>query len=365
MDRDSSVSSTGVSESVSELWGLPYQPVGCLKCGQAFLAPAEWAGRLCPHCLEGALEAQPARLRHEPPELMLPFTHTPSGLVASLQRFTAGVWLAPDDFKPGLLQQRLVPLYWPMWLVDGQVSGAWQAEVGYDYQVKSSQESYAAGGWHSRDVLETRVRWEPRLGQLERRYNNLAVAALSEQPRLVAMIGHSPIEQAVTYDSDHFQGAGLRIPDLSPDEAWPQAQSAFERVAGSDCQQAAAGQHLRAYQVNARYTGMNWTQLLVPYYISYYTGDDGKRVPVYINGVTGQVGGRRLSSPRKGLRWAGISLLLAVALFVLALALYAFGKNVPQLGDLSPLFWLLGFASAFFAAIPAAYPHIWNRKQPN
>ena len=70
-----------------------------------------------------------------------------------------------------------------------------------------------------------------------------------------------------------------------------------------------------------------------------------------------------LASPRKGLRWAGISLLLAVALFVLALALYALGKNAPGLADLSPLMWLLGFVAAVFAAVPAAWPYIWNRKQ--
>ena len=80
MEPTSRVHPDDVSESVSELWGLPYQPVGCLKCGQAFLAPAEWAGKLCPHCLDGVLEAQPARLRREPPELMLPFLHTPAGL---------------------------------------------------------------------------------------------------------------------------------------------------------------------------------------------------------------------------------------------------------------------------------------------
>ncbi len=351
-----------VSESVSELWGLPYQPVGCLKCGQAFLAPPDWVNRLCPYCLEGTLEAQPARLRREPPELMLPFQHTPAGLRDALQRFRSGVWLAPDDFNPADLQQRLVPLYWPMWLVDGGLDGAWQAEVGFDYQVKSAQESYASGGWHSRDVLETRVRWEPRLGQLQRSYANLAVPALNDQARLTALIGASPVEQAAAYDAQHFQGAALRIPDLSPQEAWPAAQSAFERAAGGECQQAAAGQHLRGYKLQAEYANLNWTQLLAPYYVTYYTADDGKRVPVYINGATGQIGGRRLASPRKGLRWAGVSLLLAVALFVLALALYALGQNSPALADLSPLLWLLGFVAAGFAAIPAAWPHIWNRK---
>jgi hypothetical protein len=351
--------STEIHPAGTELWGLSYQPVGCLVCGQAFLAPASWEGALCPHCLEGQLDPQPARLRPEPPELVLPFQRGADNLRPTLEKFTRGVWLAPDDFTPAGLQQRLIPIYWPIWLVDGQVSGAWQAEVGFDYQVKSSQEFYASGGWRSRDVIETRIRWEPRLGGMTRAYNNLAAPAVSDQNRLQAQIGPSPFDQAVPYSAELLHGAALRIPDQAPEEAWPQAQSEFERSAALECQQAAGGQHLRGYKLQPAYSGINWTQLLVPMYVSYYTDDRGKRIQVMINGATGQIGGRRLASPRKGLRWAGASLLLAAVLFVLALVLHLLG----QAAAVSPFLWLLGFLAAGFAAVPAAWPHIWNRGQ--
>ena len=350
---------TEIHPAGAELWGLPYQPVGCLVCGQAFLAPASWEGKLCPHCLDGQLASQPARLRTEPPELVLPFQRGPEVLHADLEKFTRGVWLAPDDFTPAALQGRLIPIFWPIWLVDGQVSGSWQAEVGFDYQVKSSQEFYASGSWRSRDVIETRVRWEPRLGGMRRVYNNLSAPAVSDQDRLQAQIGPSPFDQAVPYSAETLQGAVLRIPDQPPEGAWPQAQTAFERSAALECQQAAGGQHLRGYKLKPAFAGINWTQLLVPMYVSYYTDDRGKRIQVMINGATGQIGGRRLASPRKGLRWAGTSLLVAAVLFVLALALHFLGGAAA----LSTIFWLLGFLAAGFAAVPAAWPHIWNRGQ--
>ncbi len=37
-----------------------------------------------------------------------------------------------------------MPVYLPMWLVDGNVTDDLQAETGFDYQVQSSQESYPA-----------------------------------------------------------------------------------------------------------------------------------------------------------------------------------------------------------------------------
>ena len=79
----------------ADLWGLSYQPVGCLACGQAFLTPPTWEGRLCPHCLQGQLAPQPARLRSEPPELLLPFQHSPQNLLPALQNFTRGVLAGP------------------------------------------------------------------------------------------------------------------------------------------------------------------------------------------------------------------------------------------------------------------------------
>ena len=356
--------STEIHPAGTNLWGLSYQALGCLACGQAFLAPPDWEGKRCPHCLEGQLASQPARMRSEPPELILPFQYEPENLRPVLEKFTRGVWLAPDDFSSSELQQRLTPIFWPIWLVDGQVSGAWQAEVGFDYQVKSSQEFYASGSWRSREVIETRIRWEPRLGRMMRAYNNLSAPAISDQKQLQAKIGPSPLDRAVPYSTETLQGAVLRIPDQAPEEAWPQAQTAFERSAAAECQQAAGGQHMRSYKLQPVYSGVNWTQLLVPMYISYYTDDHGKHVPVMINGATGQIGGRRLASPRKGLRWAGVSLLLGVALFVLALAAYALGRGaLPQLALVSPLLWLLGFMAVAFAAVPAAWPHIWNRGQ--
>lgn len=353
-----------IRETVSEVWRLAYQPAGCPKCGRAFLVPPEWLGRLCPYCFAGALQPQPARLRHEPPERLLPFQRPPGDWAAVFQKFTREVWLAPDDFTPLALQQRLIPIYWPIWLVDGALSGAWQAEIGYDYQVKSSRENYAAGGWHSQEVIETRIRWEPRLGQVLRRYDNRPAPALSDHSQLTGLIGPSPLEQAVAYDPAYLQGAALRIPDLPPAEAWAQAQPAFEQAAQAECQQAAAGQHARGFKVQANYSELNWTQLLVPLYVTYYTDDNGHPIPIYINGITHHMSGKLLASSRKGLRLAGMILAVAFILCLLAVTFYFLGQNVfPQVNGVSSLFWALGIITGALAMIPAAWPLMWNQGQ--
>jgi hypothetical protein len=96
-------------------------------------------------------------------------------------------------------------------------------------------------------------------------------------------------------------GAALRIPDVPPESAWPIAREKLEGRAAQDFAKAAGGQHYRSVVLQANYTDLNWTQLFLPLFVSYYTADDGQRCPVYINGQTGTISGVRLASQRKGL----------------------------------------------------------------
>ena len=89
-----------------------------------------------------------------------------------MQGFSQGIPYPPADLSPENLQQRLQRLFIPAWLVDASALASWQAEAGFNYEVVSHQEKYSdtQGGWRTQEVKEPRVRWEPRLGKLERTY---------------------------------------------------------------------------------------------------------------------------------------------------------------------------------------------------
>jgi len=349
---------TQISDSVEQLWGLALQIAGCRQCGQAFLVETGRLGQPCPNCACGKLESQPARLTSQPPELVVPFAKTQADVRAVLENFVRGVWLAPDDFNTETLLRRAVPVFWPMWLVDGDVVGIWQAEAGFDYQVKSSQESYSNSGWRSRDVIETRQRWQPRAGQIVRHYDNVCVPAASDHARLVKLVGDYHLDKADAYDKARVSHSVMHLPDLPPHSAWPQAQVGLNHAAEQECLKAAAAQHIRNYSVKADYEGLNWTQMLLPLVVSYYTDDDGKNHPVYINGQSGMIGGVRMASQRKGWRWAGILAGIAVVLLILGLLLSVVGL-IPVGGFLIFVAILVGMA----ALVPAVWPWQWNRRQ--
>lgn len=355
---------TSIIESVAEIWGIPRQPAGCPKCKQVHLVEASQLGGICPACVRGKLEAQPALLRNEPPERMIAFTKSREDLYAILKSFTAEVWIRPDDFNPDSLLSRLTPVYWPEWLIDSQVVGYWSAEMGYDYQVKSSEEYYRSGQWQTRQVVETRIRWEARTGQIARQYDNIRVPGLEKQEHLSQMTGGFRADHIIPYQPERIGKSFIRVPDLPPQSAWPHAQANLEKAAGKDCTQAAGAQHLRNFNLRAHFESVNWTQLLLPVYVTYYTDDQGIPHPVYINGQTGVTGGLRLASQRKGWIWAGVSLASAIFFFLLGILSFASTPLFVPLGVLGGVLVFVGLVLGILAIVFAFWPWQWNRKQP-
>lgn len=348
-----------ITEAVAATWGLDRVVGGCRTCGQAHLVSKNWIGNICPHCLNGRLEEQPVIMRKEPPELLIPFQINKTQLQNIYTQFTKGLWLAPDDFNPAKLLQRAMPVFLPMWLVDSDVKGVWQAEMGFDYQVKSSVEAYRSGQWQTQQKIETRIRWQSRVGTLERHYDNVATPALEENSKMSSRLGDFALEQAKTYQAEDLRNAFIHIPDLSPESTWDIAQKTIQQIAGSECKDASEAQHIRNFSIQAGFSNLHWSQLLLPMILSYYYGNDGKAYAVWVNGQNGKISGMRTASQQKGWLWAGISAGIALALFIAGLIL----TMIPPITALGAILIFLAFCLGVFAIIPAVWPWQWNRKQ--
>ena len=350
-------------EAVETLWGVQLMPAGCPVCKQVFLVHSTAKGQICPACVRGYLAPQPALPRSERPEMQIVFRKSKNDLLPILTNFVNGVWLRPDDFNQANLLQRAMPVYWPMWLVASDVNGAWQAEGGFDYQVKSSQESYSGGGWRTREVIETRIRWEPRLGQIRRHYDHISTSALSYHSQLWELIQGYRLDQSTPYNPKLIGDGLVQVPDLKPQGAWPQAKAVVDQRSAADCQKAAAAQHIRSYRLDAAYEALCWTQLLLPLYASYYQDDAGVPHPVFINGQSGAVAGERMASQRKGWQRAGLMALIAVGIFILGLLAFGLGLLFAPIEIIAIGLAILALGAGLGAVVPAVYPWWWNRRQ--
>lgn len=319
-----------MSETWLSNWGQELALAGCERCDWVYLLPPEKLPLTCPHCGQAELAAmdetagQSVAERHSPiythpPELLLPFTTPPTALESQLKQFANGIWLAPKDLSVPHLLSRLQPIYMPMWLVDAEVQAQWQAEVGFDYQVVSHREKNVNGRWHSQEVKKTKVRWEPRVGTLNCRYDNTAAPALDDHGDMMKRLVRYDHTQSQPYQP--VNDALVRLPNRRPQDAWSEAAAALHTLAGDDCCRAANGDHVRDFKWSANFNNQNWTQLLLPLYTTYYLDDEGTPQIILVNGQTGILNGRKRASMKRAFQLGTVVAVIAAVLFIVGLGL--------------------------------------------
>lgn len=344
------------------LWDIHRQPAGCPHCKRVFLVE-EGQLSLCPHCYQDSLEPQPAQIRSKEPERVIPFNISRTQLQSKVDNFVSGVWIKPTDFQSKNLMQRMTPVYWPMWLVDCDVNGHWQMEAGFDYQVESTKESFSGGQWQSKKQIENRLRWEPRLGQIQSHFDNIVTPALEDHQSRLQQTGTYPLEDAKPFEPQYLGSAAIEVPDLPTENAWPLAKSQAEKRAAKLCAKAAGAGHARHFALKANYNRKNWTQLLLPMLTSYYLDDNGHPQVIILNGETGKISGPRLASQKRGFRIAGIIAGIAGVLLMIALFSLILSALVPILTRVAAFVSILGIGLGITAIIPAIWPWQWNRQQ--
>jgi hypothetical protein len=351
-------------------WGPDMQMVICERCDWRFLLPAGSQLPRCPHCFLANLtpfeqgDNEPGRFDYCP-ELVAPFTVSAQAIDSAIQHFADGIPYAPHGLDYATLRARLFPVYLPMWLVDSPVDATWQAEAGFNYQVVSHQEQFDQnrGGWNTRQVNENRIRWEPRIGRLQRVYQNIPAPAMEEDKSLRAGLGDYDLSQPVTFHPKQIEGTSVRLPDRTPQDAWSDAAAAFQELGAREVKAACDADHLRQFRWTATFSNRNWTLLLLPAYTTYYLDDDNQPQPVMIHGQTGRVSGSRRASMARAQRSSLVFLGIGLAIFLLGLILGAVSVAIPPLAPFAVLAVIIGLPGSLAAVIPVTIAWNFNRKQ--
>jgi hypothetical protein len=342
----------------------------CQSCNWRFLGEVGRIPQECPHCHAAAFQPyQDSDFSMlvdyiRPVELHLPFSFPTNSLNEKIQGFAKNIPFAPADLKLENLQHRLRKIYIPMWLVDSQVSANWQAECGFYYQAKSHQEKYSSGGWQSQEVIETRTRWEPRLGRLARSYQNISAPALEEHRRLMSALGNFDTEKAeLVTPAGLFAGASqppvlVCIPSRDKDDAWPDTLPRFQEQATGEARLACAADQIREFNWEAEFSNQNWTLLLMPMWSSFYLDDDNKPQSILVNGQNGQMSGARRASMKTAKKTALTIFIVALLALALTVVLGLISLAVPDVTTLA----LIGLFISLIIGVAAIYPiaTVWN-----
>lgn len=356
----------------SEHWSPPATLVVCEQCDWVYVIPYKLENQICPHCLMASLtpvieslSQQNQIFNIQPPELLLPFKISLEHIHSRILAFTQGIPFATPDLKRASSSDRIVKIYLPYWLVDSDINAEWEIEAGYEYEVLSHRERYhqQQGGWQTEQVTEQRVRWEPRLGRLDRCYSNIPVPALEGQRAISNMLGQYDHSSAVPYEAGLEQNALIRLPDRNPEDAWGEAKPILQAYAAEECRIASDADQQRNFRWKPEYRSQSWTLLLQPIYATYYRDDDNKPVPIYINGQSGQITGNRRSSLKRGQRASLWILGAAILLFILSIISVTVSLFAPPVLPFAIVCFIAAAVTAIAALIPVAIVWQYNRTQ--
>lgn len=340
----------------TEDWGEGMILSHCSACDGNFIVSLTVETDICPYCGGAVLtyidETEDKPIYVQAPEQMLPFSVPKATLQQNLATFVKKSWFTPEDLTPQNLNGRLQPLYLPFWLVDATTHARWQAEVGFDYQIVSHREKYGNNGWQSEKIKETKIRWEPRVGNLLRHYDNQSAPALEEHAQWRKLLGSFKTESTEPYQAESVDGVMVRLPNRPPGDAWPEAEATLKTTATAEVCQAAKADHIRQFRWSAEHSDQHWTQMLVPIFASYYRDDDDVIRMVYVHGQTGELAGQQRASLKKAKRYSKVIAIGAALLFTVSLILGMIGFF-----ESSVLPWaMIGFMAAVGLAITAVIP---------
>ncbi len=353
----------------STLWDKKYQVVVCEHCDWSYLVPLNKTLNHCPYCYKPGLTTLQEEVTElpvtQPAELQIPFQLTKARIEQTLEDFCEKIPFPPSDLTTRELLGRLIPLYLPMWLVDAEVQANWKGEAGFDYQVISHQAHYNenSSGWSSREVKEGRIRWEPRLGTLTRSYQNIPAPALEEHAVIEKKLGGYDLIYSQEFQPKLIQDCLIRLPNRSTQDAWSDAQPAFQDAASEECRQAAAADHIRQFSWQPSFHNHHWTLLLLPLYSTFYLDDAQNPIAVLINGQNGKVNGIRRASMKRAQRASLIILSVASVIFLLGLIFSVASMLYPP----TLVIGVIGLAIALLVAAAAILPllNVWwfNRQK--
>jgi len=336
-------------------WPSNLSLANCERCDWIFLLPSDAPSR-CPHCGQPELVRLDAEtdkpVYTQPPELVVPFSVDLARVKQSVTQFAKGIGFAPADMTAKRLNGRLQKLYLPLWLVDTAVNARWEAEMGFNYEVISHREQYKDDKWVTTEYKGSKIRWESRIGTLNRQYDNVRAPALEEQQAIEQHLGPMVEREERPYQPDALADAFICLPNRPPEDAWEDVQLTIRKIATKECQRAGKAAHQRNFRWSADYHNKHWTQLLYPIYVTHYLDDDDNANMIFIHGQTGKLIGKRRASPKKAKKISvGFGIVTAVS-FAISLLLFLGGIWMPTLSPIGATLLNIAFWLGTLAFVP-------------
>ncbi|MBK8596305.1 MAG: zinc ribbon domain-containing protein [Holophagales bacterium] len=292
-------------------WGAERKSVRCTKCGATTTFDPGVSASRCAFCATPAVVEAPTASNHVRPAGLLAFVVDRNAASQRFRTWVSGLWFRPNDLKTKSSVTAMQGVYVPFWTFDALTHNRWTAEAGYHYTVQV--EAIENGKRVLRS--ETRTRWQPAAGFLEKPFDDVPVpASKGLPPGLARGIEPFPTGGLVPYDPQYLSGFLAEEYAVDLPDALGTAKERMTQEIHSACAAEVPGDTQRNLQVATAWSGLTCKNALLPVWISAYEYA-GKPFRFLVNGVTGKVDG---NAP-----FSAVKIALAVAAVIALLVLFS------------------------------------------
>ncbi|GAB1513001.1 hypothetical protein JCM33774_50430 [Actinophytocola sp. KF-1] len=283
----------------------------CQNCGGHTTFSGSLTATRCPYCAtpiqRDDVHDSPDRL---PVDAVLPFQVAEPAARDVVEKWIKSRWFAPTEFKKYSEAGSFASVYVSYFTFDATADTDYRGERGTTYTV-------TVGSGENRRT-ETRIRWTPTSGRVHNRFDDLPVLANTGlDEKKVAALEPWPTQQARPYSAEYVAGHLSRTYDRTAEDCFGQARQQMEAEIDRTVRRDIGGDQQRVHSKNSHWYDMRFKYLLLPVWLLTVVYE-GRPFQVCINGVTGEVQGRRPISKFK------VAIAVVVAVIVVAGLVYLY-----------------------------------------
>lgn len=283
----------------------------CQNCGGHTTFSGSLTATRCPYCAtpiqRDDIHDSPDRL---PVDAVLPFQVAEPAARDVVEKWIKSRWFAPTEFKKYSEAGSFASVYVSYFTFDATADTDYRGERGTRYTV-------TVGSGENRRT-ETRIRWSYAAGRVHNRFDDMPVLANTGlDQHKVAALEPWPTQQARPYSAEYVAGHLSRTYDRTAEDCFAQAKRAMEEEIDRTVRRDIGGDQQRVHSKDSHWRDMRFKYLLLPVWLLTVVYE-GKPFQVCINGVTGEVQGRRPISKIK------VAIAVVVAIIVVAGLVYLY-----------------------------------------
>lgn len=310
----------GLSTAMQELRALTARPetdqptwdkeIVCQACGGHSTFGGTLTAIRCPYCnspiQRNDLQDAPARL---PLDGVLPFRVSEPEAHELIGKWINSRRFAPNAFKKYRELGSFSSIYLPWYAYDAACTTSYRGQRGQYYYV-----TVRSG---DTERQERRTAWYPASGVVRNEFRDVpSLGSTGMDVKKVAALEPWPMEQTVRYTPAFVAGHLSRTYDLDAQQAFESsAKGTMESEIRSTIHRDIGGDTQQINSMDVTYNRLDFAQFVMPVWLLTVTYQS-KPYQVFINGVTGEVQGRR--------PWSAIKITLAslLALIIIGVIVY-------------------------------------------